>query len=269
MTFAEAEKLYASARDKIAGKPLENNTRLVKLSDDTYGVKLHSTVVVFIHYDGTYALNTGGWRTVTTKDRINRYAPCVVYSDRGTWYVKAQGAPWKERGITGETFRDGMHVAADGTPLVSPAERQRAERLVKRENDTKERIRRYADKVARWLKHEQLVSQANGDCWFCSMRDENGTPMGDLHDDSDHLAQHMQDGYVMVSLLVNALKAAGYRDEGVSIFLGYHENGDGEGVIGGIRHNQWGDTPYASIPLVKRAVRKYMANRLVAVGAMR
>src|SRR5262249_27597834 len=68
---------------------LENNTRLIRCGDD-YAVVLHSTAVVTIHQDGTYTLRTGGWRTVTTKDRINKYSPARVYSTNGNGTSTAQ-----------------------------------------------------------------------------------------------------------------------------------------------------------------------------------
>lgn len=80
LTYSAAQELYGKARDKTAGKPLRNHTRLMARGSGTYAVRLHSTDVVTINPDGTYALNTGGWLTVTTKDRINDYSPARVYS---------------------------------------------------------------------------------------------------------------------------------------------------------------------------------------------
>ncbi len=47
MTFKEAEETFATARDKSSGKPLGNNTRLVKYGNG-YAVFLHKTAVVVI-----------------------------------------------------------------------------------------------------------------------------------------------------------------------------------------------------------------------------
>jgi hypothetical protein len=82
MTFNEAYNLYMSARDKNVGKPVANNTRIVKVDENTLGVKLHNTVVVQIHNDGTYTLNNGGYLTKTTKDRINEYSPARLYQKK-------------------------------------------------------------------------------------------------------------------------------------------------------------------------------------------
>lgn len=92
---------FASAEALLGGKPsrpLLNNTRLVRVDADTIAVALHGTFVVTYHRSGRVTVDSGGWRTVTTKDRINRFAPVHVQQRRGEWYV-GDGA-----------FRDGMQV---------------------------------------------------------------------------------------------------------------------------------------------------------------
>lgn len=86
ITYAEATALMRTARN--GRRKLGNNTYLESAGPWTdYAVRFHATRVVLIHADGTYTLNTGGWDTVTTKARINKYGPARVYSDRGTLYV--------------------------------------------------------------------------------------------------------------------------------------------------------------------------------------
>jgi hypothetical protein len=88
LSYQDAQTMMARAQDRGYGprRKLQNNTYLVERGSD-YAVRLHNTDVVTIHADGTYTLNTGGWETVTTKDRINGYGPARVYSQRGTWAV--------------------------------------------------------------------------------------------------------------------------------------------------------------------------------------
>lgn len=54
---------------------------------------LHSTTIVTIHADNTYTLNSGGWRTSTTKDRINKYSPARLYQRKFEWFVMVEGKP--------------------------------------------------------------------------------------------------------------------------------------------------------------------------------
>jgi hypothetical protein len=90
-------------------KKLGNNTYLVRIDSETIGVKLHNTIVVTIHQDGTYTLDSGGWQTVTTKQRINEYCPVRVNQRKHQWYVGDEDIPFKD-GIR-VTVKHGFGVA--------------------------------------------------------------------------------------------------------------------------------------------------------------
>lgn len=110
-------------------RPLCNNTRL-EMNGSNPAVLLHSTYVATFTRLGL-ELNTGGWRTVTTKDRINMAASnCTdfqVYSTgegagcwaayrNGHWSVGRDQAipPWYERYITPDGTINYMN--GDGVP---------------------------------------------------------------------------------------------------------------------------------------------------------
>ena len=88
LTYDQAMDILRTAR--TPAKKLGNNTYLRRVSDTTIAVVLHTTEVVRIHDDGTYTLNSGGWRTVTTKDRLNAYSPASVSQRNHDWYVGAE-----------------------------------------------------------------------------------------------------------------------------------------------------------------------------------
>lgn len=54
-----------------------------------YALRYHHTDVVTAYPDGKVVLNSGGYRTLTTKERINRYMPegCKLINKRGKWVV--------------------------------------------------------------------------------------------------------------------------------------------------------------------------------------
>lgn len=121
LTYKEARGIMERARN--GRRKLENNTWLERRTTDApkdgtyksaYAVRLHNTDVVTLHPDGSYTLNSGGWRTVTTKDRINRYAPGNVFQSNGEWFY-SWGDP---RNHTEIYFCDGMRVAASGEPVA-------------------------------------------------------------------------------------------------------------------------------------------------------
>ena len=87
MNHAEAIKMVKGKRNANRRK-IGNNTYAEILHDNSVGIMLHSTYVVKIHEDNTYTLQTGGWQTVTTKDRINQYSPVRVYQRKYEWFVK-------------------------------------------------------------------------------------------------------------------------------------------------------------------------------------
>jgi hypothetical protein len=49
---------------------------------------------------------------VTTKDRLNKYSPALVYQEQWEWYV---GREWQ--GEKCVPFRDGMLVDGEGHPV--------------------------------------------------------------------------------------------------------------------------------------------------------
>jgi hypothetical protein len=90
-------------------RKLMNNTYAEHLANGDIGIRLHSTYVLVFHPDMSITLNSNGWRTYTTKDRINGQSMFTVYQRAFNWYV------WIVQ--TGETvdYADGMTVHADGS----------------------------------------------------------------------------------------------------------------------------------------------------------
>jgi hypothetical protein len=73
-TYKELDaKLQGRCRDS---RKVANNTYLKR---DRYrndiAVHLHSTDVLIFHANGDIWINTGGWNTPTTRDRINMFLP--------------------------------------------------------------------------------------------------------------------------------------------------------------------------------------------------
>lgn len=84
---------YLTASLKLTGRckdqrKLCNNTYLIRRSDEEIAVRLHATDVVTFHADGSIDIGTGGWNTVTTKDRINAYCAIRVWSESGYMFAR-------------------------------------------------------------------------------------------------------------------------------------------------------------------------------------
>lgn len=191
---------YASANDYLGGKgnrPLQNNTRLIRLDEETIVVRLHETDVVTYHRNGEIVLNSGGWRTQTTRDRINTNSPMNVTSEKGVWWVNRISL-----------FYDGITINAvhNIVDVRLPDEKQ-----TKADAKMLAQINRYVDGFAKaMMRPNGIPLPDGGDCWFCYMKDEKtGLTFGDMGD-NDHLISHMRDKYYVPSLLVNALEEKGY-----------------------------------------------------------
>ena len=86
--------------------------------DGAVSVRYHRTDVATLYPDGSVTLRTGGWRTVTTKRRMNQALvyfgiPAIIYQHRHDWYVAANGADIE--------FAEGMRLPVNGRGLEAAA----------------------------------------------------------------------------------------------------------------------------------------------------
>jgi len=89
--------------EMVGQKKIGRNTYAGVDECGTAYVKLHATRVVQVKSDGSVILNSGGWQTSTTKDRINQVLRALNKSE-GVWQKKFE---W----FLGEReFEDGMKV---------------------------------------------------------------------------------------------------------------------------------------------------------------
>jgi hypothetical protein len=209
---------YAQANEKLgsrATKKVGNNTYLRALTPGVIALRLHDTDVLTFYVDGRVRFDSGGWKTVTTKSRFNEYAPNLrVYSERGQWYVY-RIVDGRLDDSSAEPFFDGIEFDSDGRCL-NPLPREQVIAQKKENQATKNAIKKYValytNERIRELIADAQTNGAGGDCWYCSMRTETGETLGEFSKDNEHLRSHIEEGYTMVSLAYNALKAKGYRE---------------------------------------------------------
>lgn len=93
--IAEFKKILKSRKELYAemgilkSKLVKNNTRITEYVDGKKVLRLHSTDIITWTADGKIVLNSGGWRTHTTKARINEYLPLDIriYQKNYKWYI--------------------------------------------------------------------------------------------------------------------------------------------------------------------------------------
>jgi hypothetical protein len=245
LTYEEASRLFDTARSPEKGKPIANNTRLYKRGDE-FEIVLHQTAVVSILPEGKYIIRTGGWNTLTTRDRLNRYAPGRFFTEQGILYW----VPGWAAGIPGEKIvvEEGMIIGEEGQVYEHDA--ARAEAYVREVRQTKKLINNYIDGYIRALEKGMPVP-SGGDCWYCCMRTEEGRTLGDQTGDHLHLREHLEERYFVPTLMFLALEEAGYPHPGVFV------EHDGETMT--VRKHDRAP--------IRRSLRAYLQRRLIPGAA--
>lgn len=113
MDYRDADaKLQGRCRER---RKLENNTYLERRYTGAIAVRLHRTDVLTFYPDGRIEIDTGGWHTVTTRDRINRCLPrpWSVGSDRGTTVLYKSEAGYHWNPVA--TVDNSLIILPDGT----------------------------------------------------------------------------------------------------------------------------------------------------------
>jgi len=97
-----------SSSHRFTGR--EVATTVNRGEDGSASVKYHDTEVYRLDSQGVLTLNTGGWKTITTKRRMNQairtFGPQHVggvYQRAGAWYVDVDGVGEVE--FLGEVFK--------------------------------------------------------------------------------------------------------------------------------------------------------------------
>jgi len=107
MTYDEAAQLFSTSR--YGSKNLGQRSTWLEKDGDDYVIRYHQTYVVRIHANGFYTLKSGGWKTMTTKKRINEYSSANLYQRDFEWYL-----------ADGTEFHDGIIVDRNGKEANIP-----------------------------------------------------------------------------------------------------------------------------------------------------
>lgn len=243
---------YTEALEALAGRDSRKVANNTKLRRDPHGhshgcridVVLHSTAVVTYFQHGTLQLDSGGWLTMTTADRMNRFTPddLGVWSNRGRWMV-GTGETWQDKHDTSIPFVDGMMLYRDffdddrfKSAITLDEDKQR------QEDAHNARVRSLLPKFIRALPANPY-DVPTSTCAMCYPGADHPTGdwriLGDVMEDRQHLLDHL----IMCEPTKELIRAA-LRDKG-------------------LRDTYW-DGHYT---LTKRALRDFMLQRLI-IGAV-
>ena len=189
-------------------KRLSDTCMQIFYEEDTWIVVLHDTVIVK-RYGNTYELNSGGWKTVTTKKRMNEVLPLGwhVYQEHSVWYLYSSLFSKSTY-----TFKDGMTIdVSTGTVTGAMSKWESGEQ--------KYWLKAINKFVAKIDTLPSIPRPSSGDCWYCSMMDRV-EEAGQRSENPDHLRKHVQQGYLHGTLICNALLWAGYGEHQLGIQYG-------------------------------------------------
>ncbi len=236
---------FKTADAQLTGRNRESR----KIARNTYlkrrgvsiAVQLHDTDVVTYSPDGSITLNSGGWNTVTTRDRMNTFSPFRVGTERGTAYVSSNGKRYR--------YFDGITFGPRGGCRNPLSEASTGKRDAAKEAKRKQ-IAQYVDGWIETVITGQMPNPSGGDCWDCCMFPER------KGFEANHLTAHMEESYYVPSLLVKALTAKGYHNVGVAFtyICGLKPN-DETGTIDGTR---------ADVKMIRKTLTWYMRKHLGA-----
>lgn len=223
---------YASANEKLKGRQrckVARNTYLERRGD-SIALKLHATDIATFHTSGAVTLNSGMWKTATTKERLSLLVR--INQERGQWYVTV--------GERVYLFRDGMTIGPRGGVTGAPLKDSGGDKAAQR---WRMKVRNFADTWTDRLLSGKMDKPGPGDCWFCAMRTTDGKPFGG----NEHLKQHVKEGYFVPSLVNGIAEDLSPLARGtVGYLLKLHQQEPG----------QWGREIAAE--QVRSAMRRYM-----------
>lgn len=190
-----------NGKPPASARKVANNTFSYTTEDGCEVFRLHKTDVVTRLPDGRIKLDSGGWKSVTTKDRMNlfagagtdRFSNFCIFSGKGGWRVARRGE-WDKS----VAFYDGM-ILPDA--LDNPSAEDQSDQREAEAKKLKKEIATFAK-----LYEKGIPMPGAGDCWLCKMPD-NG--------DTEHLRDHMREGYAHGTLAVNAMRWAGHKDDSI------------------------------------------------------
>lgn len=220
-------------------RKVENNTYVTRQLGGAVALRFHQTDILTAAPDGTVTVTSGGWRTVTTKARLNEFlGDGLGISQRaGLWYWCDRKSPCGGDVV----YSDGDKISASGR-VRGQVKTQRL--AVSEGARLAKRIAIYARKCGAAV---PMPVPGAGDCLYCRAT-TTGAMLGDAMKDHGHLEVHMEESYVVPSLVLRALTEANATDFIKSAAFG--QGGITGSMCGVAKHH------------VQSAVRNFMKRRL-------
>lgn len=198
-TLTESMAVVDDIGNDIKPRIVANNTFRYSRQDGTVVYRLHFTDIMEDN-GGYITLNTGGWFTQTTKERMNEFlSGYSIIQEKGQWYVIANGKGQSVPFYDGMRLPDAFHGEA----------KEKAENQAKENEKLKKEIDRFVKAVIK--PGESIPQPSAGDCFYCMGMDQGNN--------TEHLHSHMEENYLPGMMFVNACRQNGMNDTGISILF--------------------------------------------------
>ena len=196
MNYKEAREMLDTKCGDKNSKKVANNTYLKRYDDGTIALRLHKTDIIQYKPNGSILLHSGGWKTVTTKARMNEFLPRQygIMQEKGVWYVHLTSEFNKDL-----VYKDGIRLTKSTKPSIKSV----LEANEKKTKRTIAQIKKYADRYVEALFDGKVPAPSGGDCWDCSILYDKD------NETKSHYENHLTSMYFVPSLMVNALEEMG------------------------------------------------------------
>lgn len=226
--MSRTKKDIMAGVDCISSKFIGNNTIEYYRENGERVIRLHDTdILTFQKNIITY--NSGGWQTVTTKQRMNEHAPANIWQKNSIWYLF-----YMEKEVI---YADNMTLNIKTGRITGAAVN------LKKHLKLKKQIKIYVNGYMADLTALKISEPSNGDCWGCIADSKLG---------SDHLLSHFKEKYYVPTLAWNAANMFGISNVAkhcLSYWIGLHDQ-DGK-AFEKIAKQQ-----------IKKALTRYLQRRL-------
>lgn len=199
-SFQEASDYLGSKQER----PYANNTRIERVPADSKIVaKYHGHTVAEFYEDGWNSYSSCGWKTMTTKERINWFLPrgFNLYQSKSVWQITDRGSEYEYdwQNAKSYLFEDGITVNPTTREVTGAGTEDGTQKTLKL-------LRTFVKNYVQELVDGKIDKPSNGDCWYCLMQTEDGKSLGEASGNTDHILSHFRERYYVPSLLVNAFK---------------------------------------------------------------
>jgi len=195
----------------ISSKKIGNNTYEVLLTNGDRIIRLHNTNVITYKPDNTVILDSGGWLTPTTKDRINQYSPYKISQRKNIWFITVADQEY--------IFEDRMQIKGD---VVTGANVNNEKELTLLNKKINSYVKNYIEKLIT----RNMDRPSEADCWYCALSNKDSS-LGELTHDKNHIISHIEESYYVPSLLIRAIEKLPISQVGMhclGYWFKYHED---------------------------------------------